>query len=439
MTTTPQPAPASTDRPGNAPNSAKRALDEPRSGQSGAIVAYLVNQYPTVSHTFIRREIQALESLGQPVMRISIRRFVGGDLHDPADRAEAERTRVILGEGLLALLIAEVVTMLSRPRAWWRGLVTAVRAGWKSDRGVLRHFVYHAEACLAVRWMRDAGVRHVHAHFGSNPAMVAWIGYALGGPTFSFTIHGADEVDRVHQLSLVDKTIAARFVAAVSHYGRSQLCRWLPHRYWPKVRVVRCGLDAMFLDSEPTPVPDAPRFVSVGRLCREKAPLLLVDAARELRDRGYAFEMVLVGDGPLRAELEQRIDVWDLQDHVRITGYLANDDVRRELIASRALVLPSFIEGLPVVIMEAFAAARPVISTYVAGIPELVVPGVNGWLVPAGSTDALVEAMVEALDADAEQLRQFGLDGRQRVAMQHDALVAAKQLQSAFAADRVLE
>ena len=171
----------------------------------------------------------------------------------------------------------------------------------------------------------------------------------------------------------------------------------------------------------------------MGRLAEQKGQLLLVEASARLRDRGADFELVIVGDGPMREELEQLIDRLGLRDRVRITGFLDNRAVRRELEAARALVLPSFAEGLPVVIMEAMALGRPVIATYIAGIPELVEPGRNGWLIPAGAVEPLVEAMAEALAAGPDELDRMGRDGAARAALQHDAATEAGKLAALIA------
>jgi colanic acid/amylovoran biosynthesis glycosyltransferase len=123
-----------------------------------------------------------------------------------------------------------------------------------------------------------------------------------------------------------------------------------------------------------------------------------------------------------------------LQDRVRITGWLGNDNVREEIAAARALVLPSFAEGLPVVLMEAMALGRPVISTFVAGVPELVQPGVNGWLVPAGDIDALAGAMKTCLQTSVAELASMGAAARERVRARHDADVEAAKLARFFTA-----
>jgi colanic acid/amylovoran biosynthesis glycosyltransferase len=220
----------------------------------------------------------------------------------------------------------------------------------------------------------------------------------------------------------------AAFAVAISEFTRSQIYKWCTLDDWSKVHVVHCGVDAMFLSGAIRPVPKRPRLVNVGRLSEQKGQFLLVQAAARLRDQGLDFELIIVGDGPLRGELQKLIDRLDLQERVRITGYLSNLEVRQELEAARALVLPSFAEGLPVAIMESLALGRPVISTYIAGIPELVEPGISGWLVPAGAIEPLVDAMSEVLGAQPDRLGRMGEAGAARVTQQHDANKEAMKL-----------
>jgi glycosyltransferase involved in cell wall biosynthesis len=176
------------------------------------------------------------------------------------------------------------------------------------------------------------------------------------------------------------------------------------------------------------------RLICVGRLCEQKGQLLLIEAARELAASDVEFELVLAGDGELRPEVEALALRYGLQDRVRVTGWISGDVVRKEILAARALVLPSFAEGLPVVLMEAMALRRPVISTYVAGIPELVKPGEHGWLVPAGDAAALTQAIRACLDAPAEQLARMGEAAHQCVLKQHDVRTKASQLAVLFGA-----
>lgn len=399
-------------------------------------IAYLVNCYPKASHSFIRREIRALEELGFEIVRVSVRP-PAKDLVDPRDRDEAGRTHVLLRSpvrlgDLLALLGGVLSRALRSPRRFLLALRGAVRLGWRSERGVAVHLIYLVEACALLRLAVRKGVRHVHAHFGTNPPAVCWLAHALGGLAYSFTVHGPEEFDQPTALKLEQKVAGARFVATVSEFSRSQLYRWSARADWDKIHVVHCGVDELFLVAKATPIPERPRLVCVGRLCEQKGQVLLIEAAARLAREGLAFELVLAGDGELRVPVEAAIAHHGLQQSVRITGWLSSDQVRAEILAARALVLASFAEGLPVVLMEALALGRPVISTYVAGIPELVVPEQSGWLVPAGDVEALAGAMRAALRATPAELEALGRTGAARVREQHDARAEAAKLSALF-------
>ena len=255
---------------------------------------------------------------------------------------------------------------------------------------------------------------------------------ALGGASYSVTVHGPDEFDRPRAVGLGEKIRRAAFIAGISSYTRSQLMRWVERSHWDKIHVVHCGLEGAFHAGAAVPAPSAPRLVCVGRLSEQKGHLLLLAAMRKAFDRGCVFDLVLAGDGELRDAVEERIRALELQGHVRITGWISSDEVRSQLVRARALVLPSFAEGLPVVIMEAMALRRPVITTYVAGIPELVRPGESGWLIPAGDADLLADAIVECLASSPEQLARMGELARQRVLARHDVDTEAGKLARLF-------
>lgn len=394
-------------------------------------VAYLVNQYPKVSHSFIRREILALERLGFVVHRWASRGW-DGDCPDPVDLEEQRRTKYLLAAGSFSLVRALVGSLFTRPKAFISAAWLALACSRGHDRPWPVHLAYLAQACVAFRWAGEAGVTHVHAHFGTNPAEVAMLLSALGGPPFSFTVHGPEEFDKPESLHLRRKIRESAFVVAISSYGRSQLYRWAALSDWPKVKIVHCGLDASFTDVGVESVTDLPRLVCVGRLCEQKGQLLLIQAAHLLLQRGVVFELVLAGDGEMRSEIEALALECGLMDVLRITGWISGEQVSRELRAARALVLPSFAEGLPVVIMEAMALCRPVISTFVAGIPELVRPEENGWLVPAGDVESLAVAMRTCLSSDSGRLNEMGAAGRERVMQRHSADVEAAKLADWF-------
>lgn len=396
-------------------------------------VAYFVNQYPAASHTFIRRELQALERLGLPVQRYALRGW-DGPLPGAEDQAERSKTRYVLRAGIARLLAVAAATLAGRPLGFLRATRLAL-ALWRNSGGTLwRHGACLAEACQLAAWLRSGGIDHLHAHFGSNSATVAMLARELGGPAFSFTAHGPEEFDRAEQLSLAEKIRRARFVVAVSSYGRSQLFRHAGQEHWPKVRVVHCGIEREFYDGADTPPPAALRLVCVGRLSEQKGQFLLIAAAQRLAARGLDFELVLAGDGDLRAPLEAMVRGMGLAGRIRVTGWISSQQVRGELLAARALVLPSFAEGLPVVLMEAMALRRPVLATHVAGIPELVRHGEDGWLVPAGCVDALADAMEEILRCPAAELGRRGEAARRRVLERHSIDIEAAKLGRLFEA-----
>lgn len=397
-------------------------------------IAYLVNQYPAVSHSFIRREIRALERRGLAVQRIALRGWDGA-LADAQDREERQRTRYVLREGF-ALLLSVAHTFVASPAGFLRALMLALRMSRAAHRPLPYHLAYLAEACRILPWLRESGARHVHAHFGTNAAEVAMLANALGGPSYSFTVHGPEEFDSPLALKLADKARHAAFVVAVSSYGRAQLLRWLEPAQWDKVKVVHCGLEESFFAPGHVPPPGEPRFVCVGRICEQKGQLLLVEAVARLAARGLAVQLVFAGDGEMRPQLEAAIAKHRLEGQVRITGWIGGEAVRDQIVAARALVLPSFAEGLPVVLMEAMALRRAVISTFVAGIPELVQPGENGWLVPAGDLEALCAALEEAALCPAQTLEAMGNAARQRALARHSIDVCAGELAGLFPASR---
>lgn len=383
-------------------------------------VAYLTTQYPAVSHSFIRREIAAVEKAGMPVSRYSVRR-APADLPDPRDRAELERTQFILAQGGLRLGLALLSQMARSPARFASALRCTLGMARKSERGYVAHLAYLAEAAwLTPRLMAD-GITHLHVHFGTNATAVARLAHRLGGPAYSFTVHGPDEFDGPRALDLGGKIAEAQACVAISSFGRSQLMRWSDPAHWPRILVARCGVDESFrTETAPVPAPAAPRLCCVARLSAQKGLPLLIAAAAQVRDAGHAFHLTLVGDGEMRAEIEQQIARLGLSGAISITGWASSDRVREEILASRAMILPSFAEGLPVVIMEALALRRPVIASRIAGTPELV-DEQCGWLIPAGDVDAISRAIIAALAAEPETLDRMGEEGRRRVLASHDA------------------
>ncbi len=384
-----------------------------------------------VSHAFIRREILALERRGIDVLRIALRGW-DAKLADDEDKQEQIYTRYVLQGGFIPLLLATINALARMPRRFFAAFALALRLGWKADRPLLYHMMYLAEACRVVFWVTSFKATHLHAHFGTNSTEVAALASTLGDFSYSFTVHGPDEFNKPEFLHIAEKVRHAAFVVGISSFGRSQLYRWIDQSDWPKVQVVHCGLEEQFYDGATSVIPQTRRLVCVGRLCKAKGQLLLLEAMSRVLRNGSGFELVLAGDGELRPEVESAIQRLSLHGKVRVTGWISSQQVRDEILASQALILPTFAEGLPVVIMEAMVLRRPILTTYVAGIPELVRPGIDGWLFPAGDINALVSALEEYLSTSIDELEQMGELAHQRVVQRHSIDTGAAKLAKLF-------
>jgi len=392
-------------------------------------IAYLLNTYPLISTTFIRREIEALGAEGVEVERFAARRW-NETLVDPLDIAEQQRTHYLLAGNVPRLFMAFLRELLANPAGLARALVVTFRL-WRNARaGFARHAGYLLQAIYFKQQVRRTGVEHVHTHFATNAAAIALLSHVLGGPGYSFTAHGPDEFENTDRLSFELKMRHAKFIAAISAFGRVQLVRASRWAHWPKIEIVHCGL--ALPDFAPSPNPANQVLVNVARFNSQKGLLLIPAAVAAVKDEFPGLKVVLIGDGEERQRLEAEIARHGVAGQIELRGWRSNAEVRRTLAESRALLLPSFAEGLPVVIMEAFALGRPVISTYIAGIPELV-DASCGWLAPAGDVQALAAAMRDALSADAQRLARMGDEARRRAVARHDIATSARQLKTLFA------
>lgn len=392
-------------------------------------IAYLINQYPAVTHSFIRREINALEQLGISIERITIRRKL--DIIDQEDISEADKTFCILESGFLKMILAGIIIFLTKPLKFYYAFIKAINFGKKSNRGIFRHLIYLLEACVLISWSKKIQIKHIHSHFGTNATTVALLGKILGGPTFSFTCHGSEEFDAPYYIALPEKIEESEFVVAISHFTQSQLKRWCHPDQWSKLQIVHCTVDNSFLEAPKIALPSRNRLICIGKFSNDKGQLFLLDAMKQVVDEGFDLELVLAGDGEMREIITKKIEYLNLTNKVRITGWINGAQVKAEIQSSLALVLPSFAEGLPVVIMEALALGRPVISTYIAGIPELV-DSECGYLIPAGSREKLVGAIKRLILREKKSLITMGTKGALRVKKEHNSMIEARKLSELF-------
>ena len=394
-------------------------------------IGYFTNQYPKVSHSFIRREILALEKMGTSISRFALKSYLN-ELVDKNDIEEYKKTKYILSTSKIIITKTFFLILINKPFLWLKTLLLANKIGFKSERGLFRHYIYFLEACILSDWIEKDNIQHLHAHFGTNPAAIALLASKLSKIPFSFTVHGPEEFDKPNFISLPEKIKSAAFVIAISSFGKSQLYRLVPNQYWEKIKIVHCGLEKSFYHGTFDEIGTKNHLVCIGRLCEQKGQILLIEALNILAKKGVNFSLTLVGDGDMRTDIENKIAEYNLQRNINITGWQSCQQVKKLILQSKLTVLPSFAEGLPVVIMESMSLSKPVISTFIAGIPELITHNENGWLVPAGDSTKLSEAIEEALNLNNFEITEIGNRAKKVVTQRHNIDIEAKKLISHF-------
>lgn len=392
-------------------------------------LAYLLNSYPMTSTTFIRREIAAIEAAGVPVKRFAVRHW-GERLVDDEDRAEQARTEYLLTHHIGSLLLGGARELFTRPIRLAHAAGPLLRLIRAARGRFVQHIGYLLQAIRLRRRCAELGISHIHAHFSTNAAAIAMLCHCMGGPSYSFTVHGPDELVDPAANGMIEKALHARHVIAITDYCRARVEEALPPRLRSRLVTIPCGLELSDFPDRADAVGGA-ALLCVGRLCPQKGQVEIPAAVAALRDRLPGLRVDLIGGGEDRPAIEARTAALGVADQVMLHGWCGNHVVRSMLQASRALLLPSHAEGLPIVIMEAFAMNRPVITTRIAGIPELV-DEECGWLFDAGSAEGLQQAIISAMTADAAQLEQMGLEGRRRIEERHDLRDIALRLIAMF-------
>jgi colanic acid/amylovoran biosynthesis glycosyltransferase len=392
-------------------------------------IGYVVSHYPARSHTFILREVRQLRKLGAAIETFSIHTTPEDHLLSPQDREEAATTTNLRPVSLTKFLAAHLALALRHPRAYSGVGRLAVTQAPPGLRERLWQVFYFAEAVLLHRAAVGKGVRHLHAHLANAGADVAWLAAELGrradpagGWRWSFTMHGPTEFFAVERFNLARKVAAASLVVCISDYCRSQLMLVVDPEHWANLQVVHCGVDTLEFAVKDTTADTSSgriRILCVGRLTPEKGQSLLVDATARLVAEGSPVELVFVGWGPSLPELQADVRRRRLDDRVAFTGALGQDQLAAAFAAADIFCLPSFAEGVPVVLMEAMATGLPVVSTVIAGVPELVRHNESGILVPPGRPDLLAAALQRLVDDPSERVR-LGSNGRITVEKEFD-------------------
>ncbi len=383
-------------------------------------IAYLTGDYPKVSHTFILREVESLRAAGLAVITCSIRQPAEAEFKGEEERrARADTFYVIAAAMNPARVLAAHVRAIARaPGRWFSTLALAFRTRPAGLKALLWQVFYFIEAGVLAEHLQSKGVRHLHNHFGNSSCSVAMLASALADIPFSFTEHGPAIFFEADRWALPEKIARARFVVAISHFCRSQLMLFSDPSHWGKIAIVHCGVDPATYGKAPRGA-FGKRVIFVGRLDPVKgAPLLIEAMARVLQDHPDAT-LTLVGDGPARALAEAKAADLGIAGAVTFAGFQSQGRVAAMLEAADMLVLPSFAEGVPVVLMEAMASRIPVIASRVAGVQELVEDGVAGFTVPPGDVATLAERMARLMAAP-EMAARMGEAGRLVVEREFD-------------------
>lgn len=381
-------------------------------------LAYLVSQYPAFNHTFLLREIRQLRQIGFEIHVASIR---GADRPferlTPEEQEEQLATFYIKPGGIPTALGAHLRTLFIKPLSYLGGFIYSVRLASLNLRVVLTNLFYFAEAVVFVDWMRRRNISHFHMHFTSTVGLIACRAWPLHT---SVTIHGPDEFNEPTSFYMREKIEVFDLLCTISQYGKSQLMLRSGYTQYEKFRVSRLGVDPSVYTPRPfRGNPSLFEIISVGRLAPPKGYHVLLDAMKRLLRDGRAVRLRLVGDGPDRASLEQQVGKLDLSRHVIFEGRQNADRVLGLYQQADIFALPSFAEGIPVVLMEAMAMEIPCVTTWITGIPELIRNEVDGLLIAPSSDESLAEALARLMDDSALRLR-LGKSGRQRVLEHYD-------------------
>lgn len=381
-------------------------------------VAVLLSRFPSVTETFILREITELERQGQPVRLVPMLREAPKVVHEAA-RPWTERA-LYTSYISLPIAAANVLTALRHPLRYFRLLARLIAGTLGSPSMLLRTLAVFPKSVYLARRLKREGITHVHAHYATHPATMALIIASLTGITFSFTVHAHDiQVDR----SLLRwKLRETRFVRSISAFNRRFLEELYPEEARGKIAVVHVGIQTERYEANAQASRDdeVPRILCVAAHKPYKGLPVLIEACRILKEEGVAFHCDVVGDGPMHAELETMRNAAGLAKEFHLAGPRSETVVAEMMRDASLFVLPSIIaadgqmEGIPVALMEAMATGRAVVSTSISGIPELVEHGVSGLLVPPGDARALAAAMRELLE-DRQRARQMGARGQEKV------------------------
>ena len=381
-------------------------------------IAYLTGHYPRATDTFIQREIAGLRDLGFTIETCSIRETDASHHISAEQKAEFAATFKVLKFTLnpVTALRAHAFWLLKRPGNWISTLRLALRTRSPGLKAFIWQIAYFLEAGVLGHHLYRKGVVHLHNHFADASCSVAMLTSSVSGIPFSLSMHGPGIFFEPLRWRIDEKIARTSFTACISHFCRSQGMYFSNASHWDKLKIVHCGVEPEKYGQGPERVPGK-RLLFVGRLDAVKGIPLLLEAVTALKKHHPDMALTIVGDGPMRADLEAQARALDLP--TEFVGYRSPAEVAAYLDSHDILTLPSFAEGVPVVLMEAMAARNPVVASRVGGVQELVEDGVSGFVLPPGDVVSLTKALEKLLN-DPQLCKTMGVAGRAKIEAEFD-------------------
>lgn len=405
--------------------------DSEMARQRRPAIAYVIKCFPRLSETFIMHEVLELERRGLPLRIASLLR-PGGKVSKAAQDVQASIDYVpSIFPGALGLLLR------AAGQRFWRNPLKFLRVCAAAQvrfhhRHTPKHLLY--AAYVANQFEHD-GITHLHAHYANTPAKIALLVSQFTGIPFSFTAHAKDIYTSAPD-SVVYKMQQARFVVTCTGYNQRYLKSLLPEGSNVRIHRIYHGINLrMFPQTMPEPAGqgDCPLILTVARLVEKKGLPYLLEACRILKDQGYDFTCRIVGEGPLRPQLEEQIRELQLTGHVELWGAETHERVIEMYRRATLFALPCTVsdngdrDGIPNVLVEASAMGVPVVSTPVSGIPELIADGENGLLVPDRDAAALAQA-IACLLVDPSLRFRLAVSAFDRVHSEFDMAINVERL-----------
>lgn len=340
-------------------------------------IAYIMSRFPHLPETFILREMNELEKMGWNISLYPLIFQQQPVVHPDAQNwfARVKYSAYISPR----ILQANFSLLIKRPLLYLKLLTTVFIKNFSSPNFLFRSLLLYPKAIYFAQEMKNEGIEHIHAHYASYPAMVAWIIYQITGIQYSVTAHAHDIFARTQMLC--EKMKDAAFVIVISEYNREHIASIVGEYVKEKTHVIHCGIlpEKYTQANQRVSLQEPFTIICVGSLKPIKGQIHLIEACRILKEREIPFQCKIVGDGPEFPSIHERVVRYGLTDCIELMGSKNEEQVAEILPTGHCYVQPSLGEGIPVAVMEAFVSGLPVVATAYTGVKEVIHPGQVGY------------------------------------------------------------